>query len=120
RTERELTKEMADKIALFCNIEPRAVIEERDKEVSIYEVPLSLVDNKLDELIVEKLNLRSARPLDISEWRAMVQRIRNPAQETTIAVVGKYITIQDAYKSIYESLAHAGSAQSTRVIVRRV
>jgi CTP synthase len=120
RTERELTKEMADKIALFCNIEPRAVIEERDKEFSIYEVPLSLVENKLDELIVEKLNLRMAKPLDIGDWRAMVQRIRNPAQETTIAVVGKYITIQDAYKSIYESLAHAGSSQSTQVIVRRV
>jgi CTP synthase len=120
RTERELTKEMADKIALFCNIEPRAVIEERDKELSIYEVPLSLVENKLDQLIVEKLNLRTARPLDINEWRAMVQRIRNPLHETTVAVVGKYISIQDAYKSIYESLAHAGSAQSTRVIVRRV
>src|SRR5437763_14129125 len=77
RTERELTKEMANKIALFCNVESRAVIEERDKEVSIYEVPLSLVQNKLDELIVEKLNLK-AKPLDITEWRAMLQRIVNP------------------------------------------
>src|SRR3954466_10680845 len=65
RTERELTKDMAEKIALFCNVEPRAVIEERDKEFSIYEVPLSLVENKLDELIVEKLELRAARPLDV-------------------------------------------------------
>lgn len=119
RTERELTKDMADKIALFCNIEPRAVIEERDKEFSIYEVPLSLVENKLDALIVEKLNLR-AQPLDISDWRDMLQRTRNPNHETTIAVVGKYISYQDAYKSIYESLAHAGSSQSIRVLVRRV
>src|ERR671935_1384891 len=71
RTERELTKEMAEKIALFCNVEPRAVIEERDKSVSIYEVPISLVENKLDELIVEKLDLR-ARPLDIKDWQQML------------------------------------------------
>src|SRR5258708_4225744 len=67
RTEREMTKDMADKIALYCNVETRAVIEERDKAYSIYEVPVSLVDNKLDELIVEKLNLR-AQPLDIGDW----------------------------------------------------
>src|ERR671922_292441 len=71
RTERPLAKDEAEKIALFCNVEPRAVIEERDKEFSIYEVPVSLVDNKLDELIVEKLNLRSARALDVSDWRQM-------------------------------------------------
>src|SRR5437763_893792 len=85
RTERELAKDDAQKIAFFCNVEPRAVIEERDKEVTIYEVPVSLVENKLDELIVEKLNLR-ARPLDISDWRQMLQRIKNPAHEVTIAV----------------------------------
>jgi len=119
RTEREMPRDMAEKIAMFCNVEPRAVIEERDKEFSIYEVPLSLVENKLDELIVEKLNLR-AQGLDISDWRDMLQRTRNPTSETTIAVVGKYIAYQDAYKSIYESLAHAGSSQSTRVVVRRV
>src|SRR5207245_4443756 len=89
RTERELTKDMAEKIALYCNVEPRAVIEERDKEFSIYEVPISLVENKLDELIVEKLDLR-ARPLDVSDWRAMLQRVMNPQHEVTIGVVGKY------------------------------
>src|SRR5918911_806332 len=83
RTERELTKDMAEKIALFCNVEPRAVIEERDKEHSIYEVPLSLVENKLDELIVEKLHLR-ARPLDISDWRQLLHRLKNPGQEGSI------------------------------------
>ena len=76
RTEREMTKDMADKIALFCNVEQRAVIEERDKTFSIYEVPLSLVENRLDELIVEKLDL-PARPLDIGDWRAMLQRVLN-------------------------------------------
>jgi CTP synthase len=119
RTERELAKDEAEKIALFCNVEPRAVIEERDKEFSIYEVPLSLVTNKLDELIVEKLNLR-AKPLDVSDWRAMLQRIMNPAQEVTIAVVGKYIKHNDAYKSVYESLDHAGISLNTRVLIRKV
>src|SRR6202162_3697010 len=90
RTEREMTNDMADKIALFCNVEPRAVIEERDKTSSIYEVPLSLVENKLDELIVEKLNLK-AKPLDVSDWQALVQRIVNPVHEVSIAVVGKYV-----------------------------
>jgi CTP synthase len=119
RTERELAEGMADKIALFCNVEKRAVIEERDKELSIYEVPLSLADNKLDELIVEKLDLR-ARPQDISDWQGMLQRILHPQHEVSIAVVGKYIKYQDAYKSVYEALDHAGIALSTRVVIRRV
>src|SRR5256886_15301834 len=97
RTERPLAKDEAEKIALFCNVESRAVIEERDKEFSIYEVPLSLVDHGLDELIVEKLNLK-AKPLEISDWRQLLQRIKNPAHEGNIAVVGKYIKHHDAYK----------------------
>jgi CTP synthase len=119
RTEREMTEDMAKKIALFCNVERRAVIEERDKTLSIYEVPVSLVDNHLDDLIVEKLGLR-AGPLDVSDWRAMLQRIFSPAHEVAIAVVGKYIKLQDAYKSVYESLDHAGIALASRVVIRRV
>jgi CTP synthase len=119
RTERPMAKDEAEKIALFCNVEPRAVIEERDKEFSIYEVPLSLVENRLDELIVEKLNLR-ATPLEIGDWRQMLQRIKNPAHEVTVAVVGKYIKHNDAYKSIYESLDHAGISLQGRVVVRKV
>jgi CTP synthase len=119
RTERELGKDMAEKIAFFCNVEKRAVIEERDKTVSIYEVPLSLVENQLDELIVEKLGLR-ARPLEIGDWRAMLQRVLNPAHEVSIAVVGKYIKYHDAYKSVYEALDHAGIALSSRIVLRKV
>src|SRR5262249_35661951 len=78
-----------------------------------------LVENKLDELIVEKLNLR-ARPLDIGDWRQLLQRIKNPSHEVTVAVVGKYIKHNDAYKSVYESLAHAGIALSSRVLVGEV
>jgi CTP synthase len=119
RTEREMSRDMAEKIAMFCNVEPRAVIEERDKELSIYEVPMSLVENKLDELIVERLNLK-AKPLDIADWRGMLQNVLHPKHEVTIAVVGKYMKLQDAYKSVYEALDHAGIALSTRVLVRKI
>ncbi len=120
RTEREMPRDMPEKIALYCNVEKRAVIEERDKSRSIYEVPPSLAENGLDDLIVEKLGLLKAAPLDISDWRVMLQSVFNPQHEVVIAVVGKYIQIQDAYKSIYEALDHAGIALKTRVVTRRV
>ncbi len=119
RTERPLSKDDAAKIALFCNVESRAVIEERDKEFTIYEVPISLVDNHLDELIVEKLNLR-AKPLDIADWRLLLQRIMNPSHEVAIAVVGKYTKHHDAYKSVYEAIDHAGISLGARVLLRKV
>ncbi len=119
RTEREISQQDIDKIALFCNVEARAVIEERDKDFSIYEVPVSLVDHGLDQLIVDKLQLK-CKPLDISDWRDMLVRMRNPAHEVQVAVVGKYIKHNDAYKSIYESLEHAGIAENTRVVIRKI
>lgn len=119
RTERELGRDNSEKIALFCNLEKRAVIEERDKEFSIYEVPLGLVEHRLDELILEKLRL-TAGPCDMEDWEEIVRRIRHPEQEVTIAVVGKYIEHRDAYKSIYEALDHAGLAHSSRVIIKRI
>jgi CTP synthase len=119
RTERELGREECEKIAQFCNVESRAVIEERDKSLSVYEVPLSLVKNKLDEIIVDKLNL-TARALDVSDWEAMLDRIRRPSREVTIAVVGKYIKHHDAYKSVYEALLHAAIACDARLQVRKV
>jgi CTP synthase len=119
RTERPLGRSECEKIALFCNVEPQAVIEERDKDYSIYEVPLSLVDNGLDELIVRKLGIAAA-PLEIDDWRDLVHRIKNPEHDVTIAVVGKYVSHRDAYKSIYEALDHAGIYHNARVVVRRV
>jgi CTP synthase len=119
RTERELARDEAEKIAQFCNVESRAVIEERDKAFSIYEVPLSLVNNKLDELIVEKLHL-PAKPLDVADWHQILERIKHPAREVTIAVVGKYIKHHDAYKSVYEALGHAGIALNAKVHLRKV
>jgi CTP synthase len=119
RTEHPISPEERDKIALFCNIERRAVIEERDRQYSIYEVPLSLVNSGLDDILVKRLNLKT-QPLDIGEWRDLVDRIIHPDREVTVAVVGKYISHRDAYKSVYESLDHAGIHHSARVVVRRV
>jgi CTP synthase len=119
RTEHPIPSDEKDKIALFCNVERKAVIEERDKQFSIYEVPLSLVDAGLDEILVRRLQLK-ANPLDLTEWREIVERIKNPEHEVRIALVGKYMKIRDAYKSVYEALDHAGIANRTRVVVERV
>lgn len=119
RTERPMGRENAEKIALFCNVEKEAVIEETDKEFSIYEVPLGLADNKLDELIIKKLGLPKGE-LNIDDWRDLMHRVRDPQHEVRIAVVGKYIEHRDAYKSIYESLTHAGFSHLTRVLVKRI
>jgi CTP synthase len=120
RTERELPRDEIEKIALFCNVEARAVIEERDKELSVYEVPLSLVNNQLDELIVQKLSLTHAKPLEMNDWKEMLDVIRNPTHEVTVAVVGKYVRHHDAYKSVYEALIHGGIANRSRVIIKKI
>ena len=119
RTERGISRDDREKIALFCNVPLEAVIEERDKDFSIYEVPLSLVNNKLDELIVKRLGL-NAGPLNLDDWRDLLHRLRNPKHEISIAVVGKYAEHRDAYKSIYEALDHAGMAESVQVRVQRI
>ncbi|MEZ6109280.1 MAG: CTP synthase [Pirellulaceae bacterium] len=105
--------------ALFCNVPLEAVIEERDKDFSIYEVPLSLVDHGLDELIVKRLGL-DADPLDMQDWRELLRRVKNPEHEISIAVVGKYAEHKDAYKSIYESIDHAGLANYAQVRIGRI
>ncbi len=119
RTEHSLSHTDREKIALFCNVQIQAVIEEKDKDFSIYEVPLSLVDNGLDELIVRGLQL-PAQVLDLDDWRDWVHRLRNPEHEVTIAVVGKYAEHRDAYKSIYEALDHAGVAHRAQICVQRI
>ena len=119
RTEQPLSREDREKIALFCNISLEAVIEERDKDFSIYEVPLSLVDNKLDGLICRLLGLQTQEP-KIDDWRELLRRLRNPDHEVSIAVVGKYAEHRDAYKSIYESIDHAGMANSAQVRIARI
>jgi CTP synthase len=119
RTEHSLSRDDREKIALFCNISIDAVIEEKDKDFSIYEVPLSLVDNRLDRLIVDKLGLKTPEP-DLEDWRELLRRLRNPDHEIGIAVVGKYAEHHDAYKSIYEALDHAGIANRAQVRIGRI
>ncbi len=119
RTERSISHEERSKIALFCNVPIEAVIEEKDKDFSIYEVPISLMENRLDELVVQKLGLK-AGPLKLDHWRDLLHRLRNPKHEISIAVVGKYAEHHDAYKSIYESLDHAGIANEATIRIQRI
>jgi CTP synthase len=120
RTERPMTEEMARKISLFCNVRREAVVEERDVEFSIYQVPLMLVEAGLDRFIARSLSLPPEPKTDLADWEAMVAEVRSARRKVEIAVVGKYIELHDAYKSIYESLAHAGIANHARVLVRKV
>jgi CTP synthase len=119
RTERHLDEDIRAKIALFCNVSPDAVIEEIDVETSVYELPLMLRREKVDEKIVALLGLDCSNG-DLQEWERIVEIIRNPAETVRIALVGKYITRQDAYKSIYESIAHAGIHNRARVEVKKI
>lgn len=120
RCERSISRDDREKIALFCNVPVNCVIEEKDKDFSIYEVPLSLVENGLDQLIVDKLGLTAAKQLDISPWSDLLHNLRNPRHEISIAVVGKYAEHKDAYKSIYEAIDHAGIHHQTQIRVGRV
>ncbi|MEM9367478.1 MAG: CTP synthase [Planctomycetota bacterium] len=120
RCEHSISREDREKIALFCNVPTEAVIEERDKDFSIYEVPLSLVDNKLDELIVNRLGLPLGNGLDMTPWNDVLHTLRNPRHEIAVAVVGKYAEHKDAYKSIYESIDHAGIANQAQIRVGRI
>ena len=119
RCERPLPREQAEKIALFCNVERDMVTVEVDKEYSIYEVPQSLAEDNVDQKIVNRLRLNAGR-LRLDDWTDLMRRNRRPEHEVTVAVVGKYIEHRDAYKSIYESLTHAGFSHDTRVLFKRV
>jgi CTP synthase len=119
RCEQSIAREEREKIALFCNVPVDAVIEEKDKDFSIYEVPLSLLHNRLDDLIVRRLGLNCPAP-KLDAWLDLLHRLRNPQHELSIAVVGKYAEHRDAYKSIYESLDHAGIHHRTQIRVARI
>jgi CTP synthase len=121
RTEIPLSVEERAKIGLFCNINADAVIEERDKDLSIYEVPMRLNENRLDQIIVEKLKIDHAQPLDLTEWSDLIDRLRNPEYELTVAVVGEYANKHwDAYKSTLEALNHAGIKHRVKIQTLRI
>ena len=119
RTERKITQEQREKIALFCNVDKEAVIEAGDVR-HIYEIPLSFKKEGLDALIIKKLKLHG-ESRDLAEWKNnVVKRLKNPNREVKISVVGKYIALQDAYKSIYEALVHGGIANTARVVINKI
>lgn len=119
RTEQPMTNEMRQKLSLFCNVPVRAVIEEMDVETSIYELPLALKTENVDDLIVEHLKLE-APDSDMRVWHDVVRRLKAPSHKVEIGVVGKYIELQDAYKSVYESIVHAGIANDSAVRIVRL
>jgi CTP synthase len=113
RSDRPIPVEERRKIALFTNVDPKAVISARDAD-SIYRIPLLLHAEGLDEIVVQKLGL-SLRPADLSEWERVVHAIENPKYEVDIGMVGKYVNLSDAYKSLNEALLHAGIHTDTKV-----
>mgnify|MGYP006268242381 CR=1 FL=1 len=119
RTEEPLPVELRQKLSLFCNIPVSAVIEETDVESSIYELPLMLQEERLDSLVVEGLHLPDGTAVN-GVWKDIVRRLKYPASRVRIGVVGKYIELQDAYKSVYESLTHGGIAHDCGIEVVRL
>jgi CTP synthase len=119
RSEYPLDREVRAKLSMFCNVPVEAVIEVCDVAHSIYEMPLMLQRERLDDIVCRHLRLELP-PADMSDWQQMISRIIAPKYKVTLAVVGKYIEHQDAYKSIYEALTHAGAAADTEVEVLRV
>ncbi len=119
RSEKPLSRELRSKIALFCNVKEPAVISAQDVD-TIYEVPLAFHEQGLDDLIVSLLRLETQAPqVDLSEWRNLVSTIREPSGGTTkIAIVGKYVELEDSYKSLREALTHGGVANNLRVEVK--
>lgn len=119
RTEMPMNNEMRQKLSLFCNVPVKAVIEECDVETSIYELPLALKAEDLDDLVVDHLQL-NAPDNEMKVWHDVVRRLKAPSHKVEIGVVGKYIELQDAYKSVYESITHAGIANDSAVRIIRI
>ncbi|MEM7672260.1 MAG: CTP synthase [Verrucomicrobiota bacterium] len=119
RSEHPITEEIRRKLSLFCNVPTKAVIEEMDVQHSIYELPLELANEKLDDLVIEHLRL-DAPTKPVTVWEKVRERLINPKFECRIGVVGKYIELQDSYKSVYESLTHAGIANNARVEIIQI
>ena len=113
RAERYLPDEMKEKIALFCDVDEHAVITARDVD-SVYEVPMNFAQEGVDEIILKQLHI-TARDRDLSRWSEMLERMRNPIEEVTIGLVGKYVEYEDSYKSLKEALLHGGMAHRVKV-----
>ena len=119
RTEEPLSSDIRKKIALFCNVKPEAVIEAADAP-TIYEVPLAMMREKLDLICLKKLNITNYHEPDMSRWKEFLDKLKYPKHKVTIGLIGKYIELQDAYKSILESFIHAGAMNECKVQVVNV
>jgi CTP synthase len=119
RTEKPLDRDVRQKLSMFCSVSEKAVIEARDVEHTVYEVPLMLHAEGLDRLVCDLLHLQTPEP-DLTSWRKFVERVVSPSNRVKIAVVGKYIDLQDAYKSIYESLTHAAASHDCGIDLKLV
>lgn len=113
RTEMPISQDMKDKIALFCDIDEKSVIESRDAD-TLYSIPLSLRDQNLDQIVCDHLKLQCHEP-DMTEWMGLVEKVRNLSKVTKIALVGKYVELPDAYLSVVEALKHAGYAYDSDI-----
>jgi len=119
RTEHHLSPELRRKLALFCNVTPNAVIESIDLN-TIYEVPMVMLKEKLDKVVLAKLKLSTKAEPDMAQWRDFLFKLEHPKSEVRIALVGKYIELPDAYKSINEAFIHAGASNECKVKVTMV
>ena len=119
RTEHNLSSDLRKKIALFCNVDIKSVIESVDAK-TIYDVPLLMLEEKLDKVVLKKLKIKSKIKADLSSWKKFVFNLKNPKNEVNIGLIGKYVELQDSYKSILESFIHAGSVNSVKVNVQPI
>ena len=117
RTDRTLSTELKRKVALFCNVDEDAVIESVDVS-TIYEVPIKMLEQSLDKIAVKKLALPVKKEPDLSEWRKFLDKLKNPKHSITVGIVGKYVELHDAYKSIIESLVHAGATNECKIEIK--
>lgn len=119
RTEHELSQELRKKLALFCNVREEAVIQSIDAS-TIYDVPNLMLEQRLDEIVLKKLNLENTTKPDLKQWNQFLKRLKNPKGEVRIGLIGKYVELQDSYKSILESFIHAGAENEVKVIVEPI
>jgi CTP synthase len=116
RTEHELSEDLRLKLALFCNVKREAIIQSIDVE-TIYDVPLKMLEEGLDRVVLDKLQLEPKQPLNLKPWNDFLTKFKNPKHTVKIGLVGKYVELQDSYKSILESLIHAGALNETEIEV---
>ena len=116
RTEHEMNEELRSKIALFCNVDVDSVIQSIDAS-TIYEVPILMQEEKLDQVVLKKLNIKNYNKSEFKKWKTFVRKVKNPKNTVDIGLVGKYVELQDSYKSILESFVHAGAENELKVNV---